>query len=105
MLKNITGVPLTFFDQNPSGQILNKFSTDMFMMNDVLQFFMLGFVNCWMTLIGNFIMIGLLAPWMFIVVVIVVISIYFIVRAIAPVTGEFRKLELLSKAPGYTLMN
>ena len=85
--------------------ILNKFSTDMFMMNDLLQFFMLAFANCWTTLIANFIISAILAPYVTIIVVIVVVSIFFIVRAIAPVTGEFRKLEIISKAPGYTLMS
>ena len=45
-------------------------------------------------LLGNFIMSAILAPWIAIIVVLVVVSIYFIVRKIAPATAEFRKLEL-----------
>lgn len=77
----------------------------MFMMNDLLQFFMTDFASIWVMLLGNFIMIAILAPWVAISVVLVIISIYFIVRKIAPVTGELRKLELISKSPGYTLLS
>lgn len=105
MMENITRVPLTFFDSNPSGQILNKFSTDMFMMNDLLQWFMTDFANCWVMILGNFIMTAVISPWISIIVVLVVVNIFLIVRKIAPATGEFRKLELQSKAPGYTLLN
>jgi len=75
------------------------------MMNDLLQWFMTDFANCWVMLLGNFIMAAIIMPWIAIIVVLVVVSIYIVVRKVAPATGQFRKLEIQSKAPGYTLLN
>jgi len=44
-------------------------------------------VNCWAILLGNFIMAAIIAPWIAIIVVLVVVCIFVIVRKIAPVTG------------------
>jgi ATP-binding cassette subfamily C (CFTR/MRP) protein 4 len=38
MLRRIVRVPIAFFDNNPVGRILNRFSNDIGMMDDVLPF-------------------------------------------------------------------
>ena len=105
MLEKITRVPLTFFDANPSGQIITKFSTDMFIMNDMMQFFMLDFVNSWTLLIGNFIIQAIVNPWVSLGVAATILSVWGIVKIIGPVTGQLRKLEIISKSPANSLLN
>ena len=52
-----------FYDKNPTGRVLNRFSKDLAITDDLLQIFFTECVNTTSIIIGNFIIISIMIYW------------------------------------------
>ena len=67
LLKNILACPMTFFDQTPIGRILNRFSKDVDVLDQVLPRLFLPLMRYIFYLLGSLIITATLAPWSLVV--------------------------------------
>ncbi|KAK2963792.1 Multidrug resistance-associated protein [Blattamonas nauphoetae] len=53
MVESVVGAPCVFFDQNPSGRILNRFTGDLAQMDTRLVSVVVGVVGLWLSMVGS----------------------------------------------------
>uniref|UniRef100_A0A0D3GDK7 ABC-type xenobiotic transporter n=1 Tax=Oryza barthii TaxID=65489 RepID=A0A0D3GDK7_9ORYZ len=58
LLNNLIGAPVSFFDQNPSGRILNRLSSDLYAIDDSLPFILNIFGANFFSLLGTLVVIS-----------------------------------------------
>lgn len=58
LLENIISAPICFFDQNPSGRILNRLSSDLYTVDDSLPFILNIFVANFFSLFGTLVVLS-----------------------------------------------
>ena len=68
-LASILGSPISFIDSNPIGRMLNRFSKDLGLLDDMLPICMLDFLQGSLAVIGSVILASILNPIIFVVTV------------------------------------
>ena len=68
MLKNILRSPMSFFDTTPLGRILNRFSKDIYTIDEVVPASLDAFLFCFFTVISVVIVIIIATPTFAIVI-------------------------------------
>ncbi|XP_033647176.1 ATP-binding cassette sub-family C member 8-like [Asterias rubens] len=101
MLKTIMHAPMRFFDTTPIGRILNRFSSDTKVIDQLLGNTLKGFVNYWLACIGA-IVVNAVVTWYFAVTLIPFIFIYFLImHYFLRTSRELQRLTNISKSPVY----
>jgi len=79
LLDNVLHLPLRFFETNPIGQIINRFTKDMFIIDIRFHYYLRTWVNCTLDVIGTVLIIGGALP-LFILGVIPLVFLYFTIQ-------------------------
>lgn len=64
MFSNILAATMRFFDTNPSGRILNRFSKDMGVVDEILPRMYLDSIQIFMVMMGILVMVAIVNPYM-----------------------------------------
>ncbi|XP_073945729.1 probable multidrug resistance-associated protein lethal(2)03659 [Choristoneura fumiferana] len=64
MFSNILSATMRFFDTNPSGRILNRFSKDMGIVDEILPRMYLDSIQVMMVMAGILVMVAIVNPFM-----------------------------------------
>ena len=102
MTTSIIQAPVLFFDTNPSGRIMNRFSKDIGSMDDVLPYYILHAVH-----LSFFIVIAFLLPagtnvWLVLAACPVVVTVLYIGRYYLKSSRELKRLEAVRCSPVYS---
>ncbi|DAA23787.1 TPA: ATP-binding cassette protein C4-like [Bos taurus] len=102
MLESILKAPVLFFDRNPIGRILNRFSKDTGHMDDSLPLTFLDFIQMFILMTGVAgVMVGVI-PWIAIPVIPLSI-IFFLLRIYFLWTyGDIKRLECTTRSPVFS---
>ncbi|KAJ8967793.1 hypothetical protein NQ317_014819 [Molorchus minor] len=102
MFSNILQAPMRFFDTNPSGRILNRFSKDMGVIDELLPRSTLEALQVFLVMAGILGLVFLMSPWM--VLPAIVLGALFYYFEVVYVTGAQRvkRLEGVTKAPVFS---
>ncbi|XP_022102306.1 ATP-binding cassette sub-family C member 9-like isoform X2 [Acanthaster planci] len=99
MLRNIIRAPMRFFDTTLVGQILNRFSNDIQMMDfrlpDTYNFFVISI----MQIIASVVVVGVVMPIFLVFVIPIAIVYYILQRFYLATSRELQRLESISKSP------
>ena len=98
----ILKAPVLFFDTNPVGRILNRFSKDVGCMDEVLPTFFLTSIQYVSFSIVATLLPALLNPWLFLAVVPAVISFVYIVKYYLKSSRELKRLESICRSPVFS---
>ena len=98
----ILKAPMLFFDTNPLGRILNRFSKDVGSMDEILPTFFLSAIENLLLTIAAIILPSLLNPWILLIVAPLVISCIYIVKYYLISTRELKRLESIYRSPVYS---
>ncbi|XP_018564796.1 multidrug resistance-associated protein 4-like [Anoplophora glabripennis] len=99
MLNNILHAPIRFFETNPSGRILNRFSKDLGSVDEVLPGAFLWALQSWLVIFGSLIMVCVIVPWMLIPLLVAIVVMYFILVIFLPTLLQIVKLEANNRSP------
>ncbi|XP_008553008.1 ATP-binding cassette sub-family C member 4 isoform X2 [Microplitis demolitor] len=102
MFSNILQAKMLFFNTNPSGRILNRFSKDVGAMDELLPRAMLEALQIFLVMAGILIIIISVNPWMIIPIVIMGISFYFIRIYYLNTAQDIKRLEGIAKSPVFS---
>uniref|UniRef100_A0A452EJ78 Multidrug resistance-associated protein 1-like n=1 Tax=Capra hircus TaxID=9925 RepID=A0A452EJ78_CAPHI len=99
LLDNVLHLPLQFFETNPIGQVINRFTKDMFIIDMRFHYYLRTWVNCTLDVIGTVLVIVGALP-LFILGVIPLVFLYFTIqRYYMASSRQIRRLAGASRSP------
>ncbi|TVU12290.1 hypothetical protein EJB05_45926, partial [Eragrostis curvula] len=102
LLENIISAPVCFFDQNPSGRILNRLSSDLYTIDDSLPFILNIFVANFFSLLGTLVVLSY-SQVSFLLILLPLWLIYSKVQFYYRSTSrEVRRLDSVARSPIYS---
>ncbi|CAF4718803.1 unnamed protein product [Rotaria sp. Silwood1] len=102
MFKRVIRCPISFFDTNPVGRILNRFTSDVAAMDDSLPMTVLDFLVCLSQVLGTIILVVLINPWSFIPAIIATSGMFFLRYRFAPCSRDLQRLLGTTRSPIYS---
>ncbi|XP_069457987.1 ATP-binding cassette sub-family C member 4-like isoform X1 [Ovis canadensis] len=102
MLKSILRVPVLFFDRNPAGRILNRFSKDIGQMDDSLPSSFQKFIQTFLQVIGVLGVAVVVIPWLAIPVIPLGIIFFFLRRYFLETSRDVKRLECSTRSPVFS---
>lgn len=93
---------MRFFDSNPSGRILNRFSKDMGAIDEYLPKAMMDFIQVALVMIGILILISIVNPILIASLGVVIIINIFILRLYLRPSQDFKRLEGICRSPVFS---
>ena len=94
MLANIIRSPMTFFDTTPLGRILNRFSKDIYTIDELVPRSLRMFIYMLFSCISTFVVIAVASPW-FLAVIVPLLVIYIVVQVSALNFSHLKKFSSL----------
>lgn len=102
MFEKVMQAPMRFFDVNPAGRVLNRFSRDLAFVDDDMANQLPAFVMCVGGSLAAVVIPIFTVVWSIIAIVpLVALLIYFLLRA-NPVIRDMKRLEATARSPIYT---
>ncbi|XP_008113892.2 multidrug resistance-associated protein 1 isoform X1 [Anolis carolinensis] len=99
MLHNVLRLPLQYFETNPVGQIINRFTKDMFIVDIRFHYYLRTWLNCTLDVVGTILVIVFASP-LFILVVAPLGYMYFTIqRYYIASSRQIRRLTGASQTP------
>ncbi|XP_062980311.1 ATP-binding cassette sub-family C member 10 isoform X2 [Elgaria multicarinata webbii] len=102
LLRRVMKATMTFFDTTPTGRILNRFSSDLYCVDDSLPFILNIFLANIFGLLGMLVMITYGLPWIGLVLLPLAAIYYSIQRYYRRTSRELKRLYSLTLSPIYT---
>ena len=102
MVVAILQAPVLFFDSNPVGRILNRFSKDVGCMDEILpktflvaiQYSSMAFTSCLLPIVANY--------WLLAVIVPLTVVIMYIGRYYLKTSRQLKRLESINRSPVFS---
>ncbi|KAJ3100041.1 hypothetical protein HDU97_002525 [Phlyctochytrium planicorne] len=98
-IQRISRAPMSFFDTNPMGRIVNRFSRDMAEIDRWLVIVIRGVLNLWSNVLSSLVLIGYVVPAVFAVVVPLIPIYYYIQFFYRNASRELKRLESVGRSP------
>ena len=102
MLKCVLRAPVLFFDSNPIGRILNRFTKDVNYTDDALPFSLYDFLQCVLMVIGAIFVVCLGSPVIFVALIPLVIYFHLLRVYFLKASREIKRLEAVSRSPVFS---
>ena len=99
MLKSMLHAKMNFFDSNPVGRILNRFSKDVSVADLVLSPVTDYFVQAYARVFSIFILTCILMPYLLIAIALLLALLLMVRLWLMRYTNQTMKIELLSRSP------
>ncbi|XP_069939625.1 multidrug resistance-associated protein 1 isoform X2 [Cherax quadricarinatus] len=102
VLQNVLRLPMSFFDTNPIGRLINRFGKDVDTLDNILPWTIRSWLTCFLTVLATFVVIVAATP-IFIVVLIPTMIIYYFVQVLYVSTSrQLKRIESVSRSPIYS---
>lgn len=102
MFSNILHATMRFFDTNPSGRILNRFSKDMGVIDEVLPRMYLESVQVFMVMIGILVMVAIVSPYMILTTAVCAVLMYFWTLVYLSTAQDIKRIEGVTRSPVFS---
>ncbi|CAM9122833.1 unnamed protein product, partial [Ectocarpus sp. 4 AP-2014] len=105
MLERVVRAPVLFFDSNPVGRILNRFTKDVHFMDDLLPMTLYDCITCGFMVTGNTLIIFFVNPW---VVLSLLPAMWYFLHLMGfylETSREAKRLEAVTRSPVYSQLS
>ncbi|XP_053315606.1 ATP-binding cassette sub-family C member 10 [Spea bombifrons] len=102
LLTRVLRATVTFFDSTPAGRIINRFSSDLYCVDDSLPFILNIFLANVFGLLGMLGVISYGLPWILLVLVPLALLYFYIQRFYRHTSRELKRLHSVTLSPIYT---
>ncbi|XP_075053196.1 multidrug resistance-associated protein 1-like [Mixophyes fleayi] len=99
MLHNILHLPIQFFETTPMGQVLNRFTKDIYVIDERFHYYLRTWLNCMLDVLGTILVIVFATP-LFIVAIVPLGFLYLLIqRYYIASSRQIRRLDGASRSP------
>ncbi|XP_072767862.1 ATP-binding cassette sub-family C member 4 isoform X2 [Anoplolepis gracilipes] len=105
MFFNLLKAPMSFFDNNPSGRILNRFSKDIGTIDEILPRTMIEGVQVFIVMIGILLQVFIINWWIIFPAIILNVLYNEIRKIYVPTAQAIKRLEGNAKSPVFSHVN
>ena len=105
MLATVMHSPVRFFDSNPVGRTLNRFTKDMGQIDENLPVTFLEIMRSCLPLAGVVIVAGVVNPYVFIPIIPIVASFIYTSAYCLPASRSVKRLEGICRSPVYSYLS
>ncbi|XP_041728483.2 multidrug resistance-associated protein 4 [Coregonus clupeaformis] len=102
MFNSILRTPVRFFDINPIGRVLNRFSKDIGQLDSALPWTFVDFIQIFLQIIGVVAVAASVIPWILIPLVPLVIIFLFLRRYFLQTSRDVKRLESTTRSPVFS---
>ncbi|CAG5018046.1 unnamed protein product [Parnassius apollo] len=102
MFSNILAATMRFFDTNPSGRILNRFSKDMGIVDEILPRMFLDSVQVFMVMLGILVMVAIVNPYMLLTTAVCGVFMYMWTMVYLSTAQAVKRVEGVSRSPVFS---
>ncbi|XP_047611777.1 ATP-binding cassette sub-family C member 4-like [Phacochoerus africanus] len=102
MLESVLRAPVLFFDRNPTGRILNRFSKDTGHMDDLLPQIFQDFVQAFLLVMGVVGVMVVVIPWTVIPLIPLGIIFFVLRRYFLETSRDVKRLECATRSPVFS---
>ncbi|NXA04426.1 MRP3 protein, partial [Sapayoa aenigma] len=102
LLENKFHTPQSFYDTTPTGRIINRFSKDIYVIDEVIPSTILMFLGTFFTSLSTMIVIIASTPLFAVVIVPLAILYFFVQRFYVATSRQLKRLESVSRSPIYS---
>lgn len=102
LLDHVLSLPKSFFDTNPAGRVLNRFSRDTDIMDSALPASLIQFAGCLATYVSIMVVIATSTKWFAVALGPLTIIYILIQRYYIPTARELQRIESVSRSPIYS---
>lgn len=104
MFARLLATPMRFFDTNPSGRILNRFSKDMGAIDEMLPRVMMEAAQILLVMAGILVMVSIVNPFMIVVLGIVICLFTVLLKLYLRPSQDLKRLEGICRSPVFSYM-
>lgn len=97
MYMGVTRATMYFFNTNPSGRILNRFSKDLGQVDETLPWVLMDVIQIGLQIIGIVVMVGLVNPYLMIPTVAIGVIFYYIRRFYLLSSRNIKRMDATSE--------
>ena len=105
MLTGILYTSLRFFENNPSGRILNRASKDQQVVDESLPLALIDAMQYLLMTLGSIVIIGATNPWVLFILIPLLPTIWWLRRFYMRSSRQLKRLESVTRSPIYTLFS
>ena len=105
ILQRVMRAAVEFFDTNPAGRILNRFSNDMGVLDRFILFVSNDVIDAFFFFVAIFITIWIVVPWLLIPAFVLFLFFYGLLRFVKRAIIQGRGVELLTRSPIYSVFS
>ncbi|NWY90232.1 MRP3 protein, partial [Loxia curvirostra] len=102
LLENKFHTPQSFYDTTPTGRIINRFSKDIYIIDEVIPPAILMFLGTFFTSLSTMIVIIASTPLFAVVIVPLAVLYFFVQRFYVTTSRQLKRLESVSRSPIYS---
>ncbi|XP_055375264.1 probable multidrug resistance-associated protein lethal(2)03659 [Condylostylus longicornis] len=102
MFRGITRATMYFFNTNPSGRILNRFSKDMGQVDEILPSVMIDVIQIFLQLFGIVIVVAIINPYFLIPTVLMGLIFYLLRNFYLKTSRNVKRVEAITRSPIYS---
>lgn len=99
LLRSVLRAPMTFFEENPVGRILNRFSRDLEAVDLVIPRTLHEVAGCACTIVATIVLIAVVGPWTLIGIVPIVYLYVLAQGYYRPASREAQRLDSITRSP------
>ncbi|CAF0967306.1 unnamed protein product [Rotaria sordida] len=103
MFKSVLYSSLRFHESNPVGRILNRFSKDQQVMDDLLPLTLFDTIQSLIMVLGAIAIIGMTNPWVLLILILIIPIFLWLRRFYLRTSREIKRLESVTRSPIYAL--
>ncbi|EFJ11981.1 hypothetical protein SELMODRAFT_104, partial [Selaginella moellendorffii] len=102
MVEKVFRSPLLFFDQNPIGRLLNRYSKDQAIADETLPSVIKRALEGIYDSIGGLVLIGILIPWFLLTIPLALAILIFVRQQYISTGSALKRLDAISQSPIFT---
>eukprot|EP00455_Lapot_gusevi_P053824 TRINITY_DN848_c0_g1_i5.p1 TRINITY_DN848_c0_g1~~TRINITY_DN848_c0_g1_i5.p1 ORF type:complete len:1312 (-),score=307.44 TRINITY_DN848_c0_g1_i5:62-3997(-) len=105
MFRGVLYSPMRFFEANPTGRILNRFSKDQSITDELFPMTIYDVMQCTFMVCGTLVVIGVSNPYALLSTIPVIPAFLFIRRKFLLASREVKRIDAMTRSPIYALFS